>query len=54
VMSAHVSMPALTGDRALPATVSQEVMHDLLRKRMGFNGVSITDAMDMKAVAQGL
>jgi beta-N-acetylhexosaminidase len=54
VMSGHVALPALTGDRALPATVSRLVMHELLRVRMGFDGVSITDAMDMKAVAQGV
>ena len=53
VMSAHVALPALTGDRALPATVSRDVMVGLLRGDLGFAGVSITDAMDMKAVAQG-
>jgi beta-N-acetylhexosaminidase len=53
VMSGHVSLPGVTGDRSLPATVSRQVMHDLLRERLGFGGVSITDAMDMKAVAQG-
>ena len=54
VMSGHVALPAVTGDRALPATVSRLVMHELLRNQLGFNGVSITDAMDMKAVAQGV
>lgn len=53
VMSGHVALPALTGDRALPATESRQVMDSLLRHRLGFRGVSITDAMDMKAVAQG-
>jgi beta-N-acetylhexosaminidase len=53
VMSAHVALPAVTGDRGLPATESRQVMDGLLRRRLGFRGVSITDAMDMKAVAQG-
>ena len=53
VMSGHVALPAITGDRALPATVSRQVMHGLLRRQLGFRGVSITDAMDMKALAQG-
>ncbi len=53
VMSAHVALPAITGQRTLPATVSRAVMHDLLRRELGFEGVSITDAMDMKAVGQG-
>ena len=54
VMSGHVALPAVTGDRALPATVSRLVMHDLLRNQLAFRGVSITDAMDMEAVAQGV
>ena len=54
VMSGHVALPAVTGDRGLPATVSRSVMHELLREHLGFSGVSITDAMDMKAVAQGV
>jgi beta-N-acetylhexosaminidase len=54
VMSGHVALPLLTGDGALPATVSRLVMHDLLRTQLGFRGVSLTDAMDMKAVAQGV
>ena len=53
VMSAHVALPAVTGDRMLPATLSRAVMHSLLRRDLGFGGVSITDAMDMKALAQG-
>jgi beta-N-acetylhexosaminidase len=53
VMSAHVALPALTGDPALPATIAREAMTGLLRDDLGFGGVSITDAMDMKAVAQG-
>jgi beta-N-acetylhexosaminidase len=53
VMSGHVALPAVTGDRQLPATVSRAVMHDLLRGDLGFGGVSITDAMDMRALAQG-
>ena len=38
VMSAHVALPAVTGDRALPATVSRAVMHGLLRGELGFRG----------------
>ncbi len=52
-MSAHVAVPALTGDRTLPATLSGEVMGGLLRGALGFDGVSISDALDMRALAQG-
>lgn len=52
-MSAHVAVPALTGDPALPATLSMEVMDRLLRGELGFEGVTISDALDMRALAQG-
>jgi beta-N-acetylhexosaminidase len=53
VMSAHLAVPRLTGDAALPSTLSALVMTDLLRGELGFDGVSITDALDMRAVPQG-
>lgn len=53
VMSAHVGVPAVTGDPSLPATLSREVMDGLLRSDLGFGGVTITDALDMRALAQG-
>ena len=52
-MSAHVAVPALTGDLTLPATLSTAVMDGLLRAELGFEGVSISDALDMRALAQG-
>jgi beta-N-acetylhexosaminidase len=53
VMSAHLGVPALTGDPALPSTLSPRIMSGLLRDELGFAGVSITDALDMRALAQG-
>jgi beta-N-acetylhexosaminidase len=53
MMSGHVAVPALTGDPTLPATLSRAAMHDLLRTEMGFEGLSISDALDMHAIAQG-
>ena len=52
-MSAHVAVPALTGDPTLPATLSRVTMDGLLRTDLGFRGVSISDALDMRALAQG-
>ena len=52
-MSAHVAVPALTGDPTLPATLSRAVMRDTLRDELGFRGLTITDALDMRALAQG-
>ena len=52
-MSAHVAVPALSGDPALPSTLSPAVMDDVLRGDLGFDGVTISDALDMRALAQG-
>ena len=52
-MSAHVAVPALSGDETLPATLSRAVMQGTLRDDLGFRGVAISDAFDMRALAQG-
>jgi beta-N-acetylhexosaminidase len=52
-MSTHVAVPAITGDPLLPATLSPQVMRGLLRDELGFGGVTISDALDMRALAQG-
>lgn len=48
VMTAHVRYPSLDDE---PATFSRVVLHDLLRKQLGFDGLVITDALDMHALA---
>src|SRR5690606_28030074 len=48
VMSAHILMPEI--DAALPATLSRSAMHGLLREQLGFEGVIVTDALDMRAI----
>jgi beta-N-acetylhexosaminidase len=53
IMSAHLALPALTGNDSTPATLSVEVMTSLLRAQLGFSGVSISDALDMGAIPQG-
>ncbi|MFN2566672.1 MAG: glycoside hydrolase family 3 protein [Gemmatimonadaceae bacterium] len=49
VMTAHMALPAVTGD-STPATLSPVVMRDLLRRDLGFRGILSTDAMDMRGV----
>lgn len=49
VMVGHISLPAVTGDQT-PATLSHEIVTDLLREKLGFSGVVITDAMNMGAI----
>lgn len=50
VMSAHVVYPALDPDR--PATFSRAVIEDLLHGALGFRGLCVTDALEMKGAAQ--
>ena len=46
IMTAHISVPSLdpSGD---PATLSKPIMTGILREEMGYDGVVITDALDM-------
>ena len=48
VMPSHLRVPELTGD--LPATVSAAALTGLLRGELGFDGVIVSDALEMRAV----
>ncbi len=47
VMVAHVTVPALDPDPNHVATISPNVVSDLLEKQLGFKGLIVTDALDM-------
>jgi beta-N-acetylhexosaminidase len=49
IMTAHVLFEAL--DPGVPATLSREVVTGLLRKRLGFDGLVLTDDFEMQAIA---
>lgn len=61
VMTAHVIVPALDNSKqksikdgkviGTPATLSKPIITGILRKKFGFKGLVITDAMDMKAIS---
>ncbi len=61
IMTAHILYPQLESDTAysnktgsyqsLPATMSDDILTDLLKGDMGFDGIIITDAMNMEGVA---
>lgn len=53
VMSGHLAVPAFEHRSDLPATLSTAVLQKLLRQELGFTGVIVSDAMDMKAIRQG-
>ncbi len=50
IMTAHVLYPAL--DAESPATLSAPILTDLLRNRLGYDGVVISDDMEMSGIAQ--
>lgn len=49
IMSAHILVPALDPD--LPATLSHGILTDLLRGELGYDGLIVTDGMEMRAIA---
>jgi beta-N-acetylhexosaminidase len=50
IMTGHLAVPALEPDPNVPATMSPKITTDLLRGQMGFNGLVVTDALDMGGV----
>ncbi len=51
IMVGHFAAESLTGDSALPCSLSKEVMTDLLRGECQYDGVIITDALAMSAIS---
>lgn len=49
IMVSHIAAPALTGDNT-PCSLSSAVVTDLLRNELDFEGVIITDALNMSAI----
>src|SRR2546423_244027 len=50
IMSAHIVVPALDATPELPVTLSRAVMTDLLRNTLGFQGLVVTDDLEMGAL----
>jgi beta-N-acetylhexosaminidase len=51
VMSAHIVVPSLD---SVPATISTKVMTALLRGELGFEGLAVSDGLEMRAIADGV
>ena len=50
VMSAHILVPSMD---SVPATVSRRIMTDLLREELGFEGLVMTDGLEMRGITDG-
>lgn len=51
IMIGHAAYPSITGDNT-PASLSKDIITDILREELGYNGVVITDALNMSAVSE--
>lgn len=51
IMVGHLAVPNITGNET-PASLSKEIITDLLKKEMGYNGLVITDALNMQALTK--
>ncbi|RZK77284.1 MAG: glycoside hydrolase family 3 [Pedobacter sp.] len=52
VMIAHMNIPALDSTRNLPSTLSKPIVTGVLKQDLGFKGIIISDAMEMKGVVK--
>ncbi|NBI27575.1 beta-N-acetylhexosaminidase [Chengkuizengella sp. YPA3-1-1] len=51
VMTAHIMFPSLESERK-PSTLSSNIVTGLLRKKLNFNGVVVTDCLEMNAISE--
>lgn len=49
IMIGHLAVPSIAGDDT-PASLSKEIITDLLKKEMGYDGLVVTDALNMGAL----
>ena len=52
IMSAHISFPIIDPTPGVPATLSTRVLTDLLRRDLGFEGLIVTDSLEMGALSK--
>lgn len=52
LMTAHIALPAITQEPKLPSTLSKKIISDLLRGELGFDGVIITDGLEMRSIVE--
>jgi len=52
IMMGHLSLPSLIDEKGVPASLSPEIVTGLLRNKLGFKGLIVTDAMQMSGVTE--
>jgi len=52
IMVGHLSVPALANGKDSPSSISKEIINNFLRVEMGFEGVVISDALNMRSVSK--
>ena len=50
IMTAHIALPNAAEDPGLPATLSAKLINEELRGRMGFDGIVMTDGLEMRGI----
>ncbi len=50
MMTAHIATPTLSNGDSMPATLSRHVLGDVLRDELGFDGLVLTDELEMDAI----
>jgi beta-N-acetylhexosaminidase len=50
VMTAHISLPRIAEEPEMPATVSYNVLTEILREQLGYDGLIVTDGLEMEGI----
>lgn len=51
IMVGHLAAPALSSGQHIPASISKDIITGFLRKELGFKGIVVSDALNMKSVS---
>ncbi|MBN2358945.1 MAG: beta-N-acetylhexosaminidase [Deltaproteobacteria bacterium] len=52
LMTAHIALPRVAEEPGLPATLSRRILTDTLRQELGFEGIVITDGLEMRGIVE--
>lgn len=52
IMVGHLAAPALANGKNIPASISKEIINGFLKEELGFNGLVVSDALNMKSVSE--